>query len=167
MAMQRQQGTYKYYTYEEGNTVRRVEVEPDYHEERRRRKEERRISEEKRRRRRAARRNRERAMSMSMGYVAFLAACVFAVAITCAFLIHLQTDITIHQKNIASLESQISELQISNDIRYKQIATSVDLDKVRAKAVKLGMRYPTFRQVVYYTVDNTDYMTQYSNITND
>lgn len=167
MSMQRQQGAYKFYTYEDGNTVRRIELEPDYHEERRRRKEERRISEEKRRRRRAARRNRERAMSMSMGYVLFLASCVFAVAITSALVIHLQTDITIHQKNIASLESQISELQTSNEVKYKRIATNVDLDKVREQAMKLGMRYPTCRQVVYYTVDNMDYMTQYSNITNE
>ena len=167
MKMQRQEGAYSYEIYEDGNTVRRIEIVPDYHEERRRRKEERRISEEKRRRRRAARRNRERAMAMSMGYVSFLAVCVFVVALTSACVIHLQTDITIRQKSIAALESRISELQTDNDIKYKRIATNVDLDKVRTQAEKLGMRYPTCRQVVYYTVDNLDYMTQYSNITDD
>ena len=59
---------YEVYTYEDGNTVRRLEAAPDFHDERTKRKEERRISEQKRRRRRAARRNRERALKMNAGW---------------------------------------------------------------------------------------------------
>ena len=63
MSRQKEQRHYQIHTYEDGNTVRRLEAAPDYHEERRKRKEERQISEQKRRRRRAARRNRERGVS--------------------------------------------------------------------------------------------------------
>ena len=160
--MEKEQGYYKIYTYEDGNAVRRVEVLPDYHEERRRRKEERRISEQKRRRRRAARRNRERALAMNAGYVSFLTGCVLAVAFTAVAYINLQSDITIRQKSIAALESQISDLQIDNDATYKRITTSVNLKKIKKKAQQLGMKYPSVKQIVYYSVDNSDYMTQYN-----
>ena len=82
MSRQKERRSYGIYTYEDGNTVRRLETVPDYHEERKKRKEERRVSEQKRRRRRAARRNRERALKMNAGYVAFLSVCVMVVALT-------------------------------------------------------------------------------------
>lgn len=154
---------YELHTYVDGNAVRRLEAVPNYHEERLRRKEERRLAEKKRRRRKAARRNRERALKMSAGYVAFLAACVLAAALISAAYVSLQSEATIRQKNIAALETEISDLRIDNDTTYKRINTSVDLKAIKKKARKLGMRYPKKNQIVYYTIDNSDYMTQYSN----
>ncbi len=152
---------YEVHTYEDGNTVRRLEAAPDYHEERRKRKEERRISEQKRRRRRAARRNRERALKMSAGYVAFLSVCVFTVALVLAAYVYLQSDITIRQKSIARLESEVSNLRTENDMTYKRIATAINLKEIRRKAKRLGMKYPSKKQIIYYTIDNSDFMTQY------
>ncbi len=162
MSRQKQRTRYEVHTYEDGSAIRRLDAAPDYHEERKKRKEERRISEQKRRRRRAARRNRERALKMSAGYVAFLAVCVVAVAFTAVAYVNLQSDITIHQKSIAVLESEISNLKIENDTKYKRITTAIDLKKIKQKAKKLGMKYPSKKQVVYYTIENSDYMTQYS-----
>lgn len=155
-----------YLMYEDGNTVRRLEAVPDYPglgDERKRRKEDRRISEQKRRRRRAARRNRERALKMSAGYVAFLSACVVGVGFLCSAYVNLQTDLIIRQDRIEALESSISDLKLDNDARYKRITTTVDIKELRRKARKLGMRYPSSDQILYYTVDSADYMTQYTN----
>lgn len=155
----------KTYTYEDGNTVRRFEAVPDYpgtQEERRRRQEERRISEQKRRRRRAARRNRERALKMSAGYVAFLSVCVVVVGFICAAYVNLQSDLIIRQDRIEALESSISDLKLDNDAMYKRITTSVDMKEIKRKAKKLGMRYPKPEQIIYYSVDSSDYMTQYT-----
>lgn len=155
----------KNHTYEYGNTVRQFEAlpeYPDYHNERKKRKEERRISEQKRRRRRAARRNRERALRMSAGYVAFLSVCAGIVGIICAAYVNLQSDLIIRQKRMEALESTISELKLENDAMYKRITTSVDLKTLKKKAKKLGMKYPTQKQIIYYSIDKSDYMTQYS-----
>ena len=84
---------------------------------------------------------------------------------------------------ISSLESQIADLKADNDEAYKRIRMSVDLDSVREKALnELGMSYAKESQIsklanenVYsnqtvaghsqrYTVDNDDFMNQYSEI---
>ncbi len=162
MSRQKEQRSYGIYTYEDGNTVRRLETAPDYHEEREKRKEERRISEQKRRRRRAARRNRERALKMNAGYVAFLSVCVMAVALTSVAYVDLQSDLIIRQRSIETLQSEISNLKLENDAAYKRITASVDLKQIKKQAKKLGMKYPTNQQIKYYTIENADYMTQYS-----
>ncbi|MDE6413320.1 MAG: septum formation initiator family protein [Eubacterium sp.] len=92
-----------------------------------------------------------------------MAICVFAVAVTSVAYVNLQSELTIRQEQIAALESEISDLKIDNDTTYKRITTSVDLKTIRRKAKKLGMKYPKENQIVYYTIDNSDYMTQYSN----
>ncbi len=153
---------YEVYTYEDGNTVRRLEAAPDFHDERRKRKEERRISEQKRRRRRAARRNRERALKMNAGYVAFLSVCVMAVAFTSVAYVNLQSDLIIRQEAIEDLQEKISTLKLENDAAYKRITASVDLKEIKKQAKRLGMRYPSENQIVHYTIENTDFMTQYS-----
>jgi len=33
---------------------------------------------------------------------------------------------------------------------------------VKKKAKKLGMKYPSENQIVYYSIENADYMTQYT-----
>lgn len=162
MSRQKERRPHDTYIYEDGNTVRRLDAVPDYHEERKKRKEERRISEQKRRRRRAARRNRERALKMNAGYVAFLSVCVMAAALTCSAYVKLQSDLTIRQRSIYKLESEISSLRMDNDAAYKRITAAVNLKAIRKQAKKLGMKYPSKNQVIYYTIDNSDYMTQYS-----
>ena len=109
--------------YINGNTVRVLEA--PVRRERRSREE---IEEANRRKRRrnAARRNRERAMGMSRGYVAFLTVCVFVVAATAVMLVQLQSQVTTRMNSIASMQSQINDLRADNDARYKNITTSVD-----------------------------------------
>ena len=79
------------------------------------------------------------------------------------------------QRNIASisqraashigLQSEVNDLRADNDARYKSITTSVDLNEVKKKAIKeLGMSYPKEKQVVYYSIENNNYMDQYSDI---
>ena len=162
MSRQKERRSYGIYTYEDGNTVRRLETVPDYHEERKKRKEERRVSEQKRRRRRAARRNRERALKMNAGYVAFLSVCVMVVALTSVAEVDLQSDLIFRHRSIETLQSEISALKLENDAAYKRITASIDLKAVKKQAKKLGMKYPTDQQIKYYTIENADYMTQYS-----
>lgn len=147
--------------YVDGNTVRRLEGEP---EERRQRQLERERERRKRETRHAAKRNQERAMRMSMGYVLF---CTIAVMLTCGVCvayIQLQSDITSRMKQIARLENQIADLKADNDAAIKRIDLSTDLDEVKRQALGLGMNYARTDQIIYYSVEDDDYMNQYSDI---
>lgn len=149
--------------YVDGNTVRELHPQP----ERRPKpnKEELEKIRKKKQRKNAARRNRERAMSMNRGYVAFLSVCVVLSAITAFSVIQLQSNITQRMKRIAVLESQLTEKKALNDARYNEIITSVDLDYIKNVAInELGMSYATEEQVIYYTVENSNFMDQYSDI---
>ncbi|MBP3677455.1 MAG: hypothetical protein J6I97_03825 [Agathobacter sp.] len=149
--------------YVNGSTVRQIEAQPV----RRERIDRTKIQEEqqKKRRRNAARRNRERALHMNRGYVAFLSLCVAVVAFAAVALVQIQSQVTQRMEHIAALESQITDLKADNDARYKEIVTSVDLDYIKDVAInQLGMQYATEDQIIYYSVENNNFMDQYSDI---
>ena len=149
--------------YVNGSTVRQLEAQPV----RKERIDRSKILEEqkKKRRRNAAKRNRERALHMSRGYVAFLTLCVGVVAFAAVSLVQIQSQVTQRMEHIAALESQITDLKADNDARYKEIVTSVDLDYIKDVAMnQLGMQYATEEQIIYYSVENNNFMDQYSDI---
>lgn len=152
-------------TYIEGNTVRRLDAEPVRREQSRPLRELR--EEEKRRKSRqnAARRNRARALYMSKSYVAFLTVCICISAFSAFSFIRLQADVTAKMRKIASLESQISNLKADNDARFNSVSTSVDLNYIKNVAInELGMSYATEDQIVYFSIENSNFMDQYSDI---
>ena len=146
--------------YINGSTVRELETQPVRREQPSR--EQLQDAKKKKNRRNAARRNRQRALYMNRGYVAFLSVCVIISAAAAVMLVQIQSDVTHH---IATLESQISDLKADNDARYKRMSVSVDLNHIKEVATsELGMTYATEEQVIYYTVENNNYMDQYSDI---
>ena len=150
--------------YINGNVVRELEESQPIRRDSRSRRE---IEEARRKknRRRAARRNRENAMAMSRGYVVFLTICVMAIAASAVSLVQMQSSVTQRMKDVAAIESQITSLRTENDAKYKEISTSIDLNYVKDVAMnQLGMKYAAREQVVYYSVENVNYMDQYSDI---
>ena len=102
---------------------------------------------------------------MNRAFVAFLTACVAASAFVSVSLIQIRSNVTQQMKEVAALESQINDMKADNDARYKQITTSVDLNAIKDAAIKrLGMKYASQDQIVYYSVDKNNYMDQYSDI---
>lgn len=160
--VRRTQTVTQYYT--EGNTVRHMEAMPDYREEREKRiRRERELEEQ--RRQRAVRRNQERALQTSKSSVAFMTMVVFVFGIFSGLYINVQSNITARLRTIAALESQIADLKADNDEALKRINTSVNLDRIRDAAMTdLEMSYAKESQIIYYTVDDDDYMNQYSEI---
>lgn len=148
--------------YVDGNTVRRLEGEP---EERRRRQLEKEQEKKRRENRHAAKRNQEKALRMNLGYVLFCTVALILICGVCVTYIQLQSDITSRMKNIARLESQVADLKADNDAAMKRIDLSIDLDAVKTKAMtELGMKYARADQIIYYSVEDNDYMNQYSDI---
>lgn len=150
--------------YVNGNAVRKLEeAEPQRHGHSTRRE----LEDARRRknRRRAARRNQERALSMNRAFVTFLTACVLASAFVSVTVIQTRSNVTQQMKEVAALESRVADIKADNDVRYKKITTSTDLNVIKDAAInRLGMKSATQDQIVYYSVDNNNYMDQYNDI---
>ena len=115
--------------YVNGNAVRKLEeAEPQRHEHSTRRE----LEDARRRknRRRAARRNQERALSMNRAFVTFLTACVLASAFVSVTVIQTRSNVTQQMKEVAALESRVADIKADNDVRYKKITTSTDLNAI-------------------------------------
>lgn len=159
--------------YIEGNTVRKMEAAPQRRGEQVRRELEQkqqhdRILEQRHREAlHAARRNQQKALRMSPGYVLFLAAAMFLMVGICAIYLQLQSEIGVRMKNIASLESQVIDLRTDNDATLKRINTTVNMESIKNTAMnELGMVYPAKDQIVHFQIDTADYMNQYEDIPN-
>ena len=149
--------------YVQGNAARQLETAPV--QPKRRARQEAEDNKKKRLRQNAARRNRERAMYMGKGYVAFLSACVALAALASVTYIQLQSGVSHRMRSIAALEGQIADLKADNDAQYKRLTTSVDLNEIKRIAIdELGMQYAGEGQIVYYTIDNSNFMDQYRDI---
>ena len=138
----------------EGTAVRKLQTKENPRERR-----------ERRRQPEIRRAGRKKSQVMGLGYVVFLtAACGLALWV-CSGYLQLQADNTAIVKNIASLESQLSDLRTENDDEYNRVVTSVDLEKIRDIAInELGMVYAQEDQVVLYDSEGSDYVRQYADI---
>lgn len=142
--------------YIDGNTARRLQTQelPQLEEEWQQRKE-----------RRERRKRKPQKSPMNIGYLFVM---IVSMVIVCGILIsyvNLQADITNRIENIASLESELNDLKLSNDEMYTKIMSQVDLEEIKRIAIQeLGMKYAKEGQVVTYTGEGSDYVTQYSEI---
>ena len=157
----------KTYYYNEGTAVRKtteVYVRParalPTREQREREKREEAIRRQKiADRRQAATLRRNRILT---GYM------ITAVVLTCILLVGyvaLQTNVSTRMNHIAELENQLSSVNADNNAAESRIATTTNLAEIKDKAInELGMVYATSSQIVYYSVDGSDYMSQYRDI---
>ena len=142
--------------YVDGNTARRLQTQelPQLEEEWQQRKE-----------RRERRKKKPQKSPMNIGYLFVM---IVSMVIVCGILIsyvNLQADITNRIEHIASLESELNDLKLSNDETYTKIMSQVDLEEIKRIAIQeLGMKYAKEGQVVTYTGEGSDYVTQYSEI---
>ena len=161
MASTRQNGSYNRRTsygprgtYVDGNTVRRVQALPKEERQQHRKT----IS-------RTARKNRERAQSMSVVFVLFLAVVSVAVLITCVQFLQLKSQITRSIQKTAELESTYNQPKTDNDAYESQISSSVDLNQVKQAAMgQLGMKYPSENQIFTYQIEKGSYVRQYQDV---
>ncbi len=146
--------------YIEGSAAREINEPLPTREERRieeQRRKERVRRERERRRAEAARRNRLSAMKA--------AAVTLVISSVFGFYLYLQNDINKNMKEVASVENRITEKKSDIASRRNAMASGMNLNNVRDIAAnQLGMVYAGSDQIVYYSVDDTDYMTQYEDI---
>lgn len=111
------------------------------------------------------RRNRAQALSMSKGYVVFLAFMAVIVVLMCVQYLQLKETVTTQLSSNEKLASQLTTLKSENDALYENITDSIDWDHVRDVAInKLGMKYATEDQVVWYNTESDGYVRQYEEV---
>ena len=138
-------------TYVEGNTVRKLNVVEELQKPLE--------SKEK------SKKQHDSSLYMNLGYVVFLIGALVVAAMILMSYIRVQSDIIISVRNIASLESELNNLKLSNDEDYARAASSVDLDEVRRVAIgELGMRYAKEGQIINVSGEGSDYVRQLAQI---
>ena len=114
---------------------------------------------------RKSEKNTDKTIGMNVGYMLFLAAALVVAAVIVIGNIRVQADITVCVENIASLESELNSLKISNDEEYNRATSSIDLEEVRNVAIgELGMRYAKEGQIINVSGEGSDYVRQLAEI---
>ena len=144
----------KSYVYESGTAAHKLYTLPEYEEQQevRRRREERKRHENALQNARMLRHNRIRSLQLFIGIVVFgffFYGCIY-----------MQNGITTGMKNIRILQGQISDLKAENSATESRIAAATSLENIKKTATKkLGMVYANKGQIVYYSMEDEDYMT--------
>ena len=108
---------------------------------------------------------RQKKMSMSFLYVAFLLGAFVLLGHALISYVKLQSEITASAERISAYEQELNNLTLANDDEYSKMVNAVDLEEVRRIAVEeLGMVYAEEDQVITYTRENSDYVRQLKDI---
>ena len=98
-------------------------------------------------------------------FVFFLTVISVAVLFCCVNYLQLRADITGRIKDVAVLESELSELREENNAYESQVNSSVDLNRIKKIAIgRLGMNYPREDQKKTYSMSNNSYVRQYQDV---
>ena len=102
---------------------------------------------------------------MNLGYLLFLVTALASAAFVLLGYLKLQSEYTLTVKHIASLESELNNLKLSNEEEYNRAISSVDLEEIRRVAIgELGMRYAKEGQIINVTGEGSDYVRQLAEI---
>ncbi len=152
--------------YQDGNTVRKAQIElsparslPN----RKLREKERKIQALKEQKR--ADRANAKELRTNRRLTGIMILGVICVGVLLVAYVSLQTGVSTKMNNIANLETELSNLKADNKAAESRIATSTNLTDIKDRAInELGMVYATSSQIVYYSVDSDDFMSQYYDI---
>lgn len=151
----------KIYVY--GNTVRQINAAPA-----RRREQTREVQHQAARNRKSsasARRSRIRARQITSPYAVFLTVVAVITSVVCMNYMQLKSRNTTYQAELIQKASSISEVKMRNDAAYEKVMSSIDLEHVRDVAItQLGMVYAEEGQIISYSSQERDYISQYSDV---
>lgn len=109
--------------------------------------------------------NRARALMTGRGYVVFLALISLLTVFMCVYYLRLKATILTQISDNEKLEAQLVSMRSENDALLENVNNSVDWEAVRDVAInKLGMKYATEDQIVWYNTDDSSYIKQYEDV---
>lgn len=109
--------------------------------------------------------NRERVASMNKSFVAFMTVAIIICCVVCYFYISLQGEVTTRLRTMTALQREIEQVSVENDMLEKRIGVQENISEIKYVAeTDLGMRAVSPDQIIYYSVNDTDYMLQYEDV---
>ncbi len=146
--------------YTDGSAARRLAPAPGYE-----RPDSGEVPERERRQRRRSVKKAKRVPALNLMSLLFLIGVIALTLYTCISYLEAQADITLMEREIRSLENQLSETQKKNDAMLASINEALDLDYIYSVAVgELGMVYPNENTVIQYEAPESGYVRQYEDI---
>ena len=87
------------------------------------------------------------------------------ILVICVHYLQLQTLITRRMKEVAALESELTQLKEDNDAYYSQVTSDIDLSEIKKIAIgRLGMKYPAEDQIMTYETEGRSYVRQFQDV---
>ena len=109
--------------------------------------------------------NREKALTVNFAYVVFLAVISVATVFMCVHYLQLKSTITAQISVNEKLESELISLRSENDALLENVNNTLDWNHIKDVAInKLGMKYATEEQIVWYNTDDSSYIRQYTEV---
>lgn len=86
-----------------------------------------------------------------------VAATVTLLLITsCFYVVHLENEKVILDKQLYALQSQVDDIAKENvGLRKQELEVPIDYDEIFARAKEMGMNFPTNKQIGSYEVDKS------------
>ena len=83
---------------------------------------------------------------------------LLVVTLLVSIFVKLSTEITTRLHTISTLEAEVDRLHLVNEDADRRIRDKANVRDIEQVAHGLGMTYPTQDMIVYYDVDERDYM---------
>ena len=101
-----------------------------------------------------------REMRESRGRLARLVLVTVLTLVVCTVFLQISFRVQQQTYRVAVLQKELNTLRQQNDDAQKRLEDAVGRCEVQEKALQLGMGYPKEGSVVYYSVEDSDYMFQ-------
>ena len=105
-----------------------------------------------------------RAIREDRGRLIRLVIIMVTTLVVCTVFLKLNFQVQQQIYHVSVLQKEIDALRLANEDAQKRIEDARNLYEVRERAISLGMGYPKEGNVIYYSVDDTDYMFQTGDI---
>lgn len=103
-------------------------------------------------------------MRYSRKSVSALIFVAIVMVVLCVNIVSLGMQVREREKKVSVLAEELSEIRKENQDAQKRLSNNADYRWVREEALKLGMSQVSVKQVIYYSVEDVDYMVQYDDI---
>ncbi|MCR5273234.1 MAG: hypothetical protein K6E13_09690 [Lachnospiraceae bacterium] len=94
----------------------------------------------------------------------FMIFCVLLLCLSSLSVVYLNYEVTRRSENVASMQSELARIKEDNDAKERSYVCAMNYAELKSKATSLGMSQTSGDQIVYFSVDEDDYMEQRGDI---
>ncbi len=107
----------------------------------------------------------ERSLGVDGAYMVMVSVMMIIMIISCVVMLKIQSDVTVSERRIISLQNQLQTIQSDNIAYENSLNNMYSLEEIYNVATgELGMVYSQNGQVIYYESSQDDYVTQYKDV---